>query len=320
MIGEVRYIWHSSGALEGHTQKNGAVSIVNSFASAPFFCVCPVLAPVLTSSAFLRSLYNLHRSALVNLGFYDSFWICLSNDIRFLHFCSYFLYNLSTLWKFSSTQHTYRLVTLQNLFYRLLLLNNIVDPVIIYTSTPISTSFLFAIQSYTAQTPLGVAIYSVHAQALPLPPSPLHTPTTHHFRYGHQPSIQQNSNHFIIIYSLRDISATNLAIFLVARVFVETPLHRTEFKDVFTSKLTGVSTSDMQSEGTQFDTSILKRLSCGFHSFFQSFDLMRLQNFNRSTDRIFCHSFQCFTHKHFLYNLTLTNLYNQYSTVKNPET
>ena len=26
----------------GHTQKNGAVSIVNSFETAPFFCVCPV--------------------------------------------------------------------------------------------------------------------------------------------------------------------------------------------------------------------------------------------------------------------------------------
>jgi hypothetical protein len=69
-------------------------------------------------------------------------------------------------------------------------------------------------------------------------PSPLTAahPTTHHFRYGHQPSIQQNLNHYIIIYRLRDISATNLAIFLVARDFVETPLHRTEFKDVFTSK------------------------------------------------------------------------------------
>jgi hypothetical protein len=105
MIGEVRYIWHSSGALE-------------------------VLAPALTRSAFLRSLYNLHSSALVNLGFSDSFWIFLSNDIRFLHLCSYFLCNFSTLWKFSSTQHTYRLITLQMLFYRLLLLNNIVDPVI----------------------------------------------------------------------------------------------------------------------------------------------------------------------------------------------
>jgi hypothetical protein len=198
MIGEVRYVWHSSGALE-------------------------VLAPALTRSAFLRSLHNPHRSALLNLGFSDSFWIFLSNDIRFLHFFSDFLCNFSTLWKFSSTQHTYRLITLQILFYRLLLLNNIVDPVIIYTSTPTSTSYLFAIQSYTAQTPRGVAIYSVHAQALPLPPSPLHTPTTHHFRYGHQPSIQQNLNHYIIIYSLRDISATNLAIFLVARVFVETP-------------------------------------------------------------------------------------------------
>jgi hypothetical protein len=119
----------------------------------------------------------------------------------------------STLWKFSSTQHTYRLITLQILFYLLLLLNNIVDPVIIYTSTPISTSYLFAIQSYTAQTSRGVAIYSVQAQALPLPPSPLHTPTTHHFRYRHQLSIQRNLNHYIIIYSLRDISATNLAIF-----------------------------------------------------------------------------------------------------------
>jgi hypothetical protein len=156
-----------------------------------------------------------------------AFWIFLSNYIRFLHFCSYFLCNLSTLWKFSSTQHTYRLITLQILFYRLLLLNNIVYPVILYTSTPISTSCLFAIQSYTAQTPRGVAIFSIQAQAQPLPPSPLHTPTTHHFRYGHQPCIQQNWNHYIIIYSLRDISATNLAIFLVARVFLETPLHRT---------------------------------------------------------------------------------------------
>jgi hypothetical protein len=145
MIGEVRYIWHSSGALE-----------------------VPALA--LTRSAFLRSLYNLHRSALVNFGFSDSFWIFLSNYIRFLHFCSYFLCNFSTLWNFSSTQHTYRLITLQILFYRSLLLNNIVDPLILYTYTPISTSYLFAIQSYTAQTPRGVAIYSVHAQALPLPP------------------------------------------------------------------------------------------------------------------------------------------------------
>jgi hypothetical protein len=145
MIGEVRYIWHSSGALK-------------------------VLAPALMRSAFLRSLYNLLRLALVNLGFSDSFWIFLSNDIHFLHFCSYFLCNFSTLWKFSSTQHSYRLITLQIVFYRLLLLNNIVDPVILYTSTPISTSYLFAIQSYTAQTSRGVAIFSVHAQALPLPP------------------------------------------------------------------------------------------------------------------------------------------------------
>jgi hypothetical protein len=147
MIGEVRYIrvLHSSGALK-------------------------VFAPALTRSAFLRSLYNLHHSALVNLGFSDSFWIFLSNDVRFLHFCSYFLCNFSTLWKFSSTQHTYRLITLQILFYRLLLLNKIVDPDILYTSTPISTSYLFAIQSYTSQTPRGVAIYSVNAQALSLPP------------------------------------------------------------------------------------------------------------------------------------------------------
>jgi hypothetical protein len=27
----------------GHTQKNGAVSIVNTIETAPFFCVCPVL-------------------------------------------------------------------------------------------------------------------------------------------------------------------------------------------------------------------------------------------------------------------------------------
>jgi hypothetical protein len=130
----------------------------------------------------------------------------------------------STLSKFSSTQNTYRLITLQTLSYWLLLLNNIVDPVILYTSTPISTSFLFAIQSYTAQTQNGVEIFSVQAQALPFPHSPLHTTTTHHFRYGHQTSIQQNLNHYIIIYNLR------------ARVFLETPLNRTEFKEVFTSK------------------------------------------------------------------------------------
>ena len=34
----------SSGTrYTGHTQKNGAVSIVNSFETAPFFCVCPVM-------------------------------------------------------------------------------------------------------------------------------------------------------------------------------------------------------------------------------------------------------------------------------------
>jgi hypothetical protein len=27
----------------GHTQKNGAVSIVNTIKTAPLFCVCPVL-------------------------------------------------------------------------------------------------------------------------------------------------------------------------------------------------------------------------------------------------------------------------------------
>ena len=29
----------------GHTQKNGAVSIVNTIKTAPFFCVCPVYPP-----------------------------------------------------------------------------------------------------------------------------------------------------------------------------------------------------------------------------------------------------------------------------------
>jgi hypothetical protein len=82
----------------------------------------------------------------------------------------------STIWNFSSTQHIYRLITLQISFYRLLLLNNIVDTDILYTSTPISTSYLFAIQRYTVQTSRGVAIFSVHAQALRLPPSQLHTP------------------------------------------------------------------------------------------------------------------------------------------------
>jgi hypothetical protein len=52
----------------------------------------------------------------------------------------------------------------------LLLLTNVVEPVILYTSTPISTSYLFAIQSYTAQKPRGVAIFNVQRQALHLPP------------------------------------------------------------------------------------------------------------------------------------------------------
>jgi hypothetical protein len=34
----------SSDCCTGHTQKNGAVSIVDSFETAPFFCVCPVYA------------------------------------------------------------------------------------------------------------------------------------------------------------------------------------------------------------------------------------------------------------------------------------
>jgi hypothetical protein len=198
MIGEVRYIWHSSGALE-------------------------VLAPALTRSAILRSLYNLHRSALVNVGLSDSSWIFLSNDIRFLHFCSYFLCNFFDIMKIFFNSSNLSAYNFTNFILSTIILINIVDPVILSTSTPISTSYLFAIQSYTAQTPRGVAIYSVHAQALPLPPSPLHTPNTHHFRYGHQPSIQPNLNHYFIIYSLRDISATNLAICLVARVFVGTP-------------------------------------------------------------------------------------------------
>jgi hypothetical protein len=71
---EVRYIWHSSGALE-------------------------VLAPALMRSDLLRSLYNLHRSALVNLGFSDSFGIFLSNYIRVLPFCSYFLCNFFDIMK-----------------------------------------------------------------------------------------------------------------------------------------------------------------------------------------------------------------------------
>jgi hypothetical protein len=57
-----------------------------------------------------------------------------------------------------------------NFILSVIIPKNIIDPVILYTSTIISTSYLFAIQSYTAQTPRVVAIYSVHAQALPLPP------------------------------------------------------------------------------------------------------------------------------------------------------
>jgi hypothetical protein len=35
---EVTYI----STYTGHTQKNGAVLIVNTIKTAPFFCVCPV--------------------------------------------------------------------------------------------------------------------------------------------------------------------------------------------------------------------------------------------------------------------------------------
>jgi hypothetical protein len=34
----LKYLWYT-----GHTQKNGAVSNMNSSETAPFFCVCPVL-------------------------------------------------------------------------------------------------------------------------------------------------------------------------------------------------------------------------------------------------------------------------------------
>jgi hypothetical protein len=34
----------------GHTQKNGAVLIVNTIKTAPFFCVCPVYAHIMSAN------------------------------------------------------------------------------------------------------------------------------------------------------------------------------------------------------------------------------------------------------------------------------
>jgi hypothetical protein len=40
----------------GHTQKNGAVLIVKTIKTAPFFCVCPVHPALIIDSAFVRYL------------------------------------------------------------------------------------------------------------------------------------------------------------------------------------------------------------------------------------------------------------------------
>lgn len=73
---------------------------------------------------------------------------------------------LLTLWTFTSTQYTYQLITFKILFYRLLLLNNIVDTVILYKTAPMSSSYFFTVQSYNAQTPHGNGIFSVRIQVL----------------------------------------------------------------------------------------------------------------------------------------------------------
>lgn len=97
----------------------------------------------------------------------------------FLKFCSYFLCKVfdTTIIFFNS--HLY------NIFCRL---NNIVDPLILYVSTPISSVYILEIKSYTAQMTPGVAYSSVHAHALTLPLNH-HIPTTQNFRNGHKPSI-----------------------------------------------------------------------------------------------------------------------------------
>jgi hypothetical protein len=52
-------------AYTGHTQKNGAVSKVNSIETAPFFCVCPVY--------LLISYWGMHFSSItLKLSIQDS--------------------------------------------------------------------------------------------------------------------------------------------------------------------------------------------------------------------------------------------------------
>jgi hypothetical protein len=41
--------FYGASTNTGHTQKNGAVLIVNTIKTAPLFCVCPVLCTILTS-------------------------------------------------------------------------------------------------------------------------------------------------------------------------------------------------------------------------------------------------------------------------------
>jgi hypothetical protein len=42
----------------GHTQKNGAVLIVNTIKTAPFFCVCPVLVIYKLIKTQMFEIYN----------------------------------------------------------------------------------------------------------------------------------------------------------------------------------------------------------------------------------------------------------------------
>jgi hypothetical protein len=49
----------------GHTQKNGAVSILFTFETAPFFCVCPVYIKVL--NAKLKAQLDSEKAVLASI-------------------------------------------------------------------------------------------------------------------------------------------------------------------------------------------------------------------------------------------------------------
>jgi hypothetical protein len=53
----------------GYTQNNGAVSIVNTIETAPFFCVFPVFKLYVTSTCFI---YNLLNGIRLNFVFFIS--------------------------------------------------------------------------------------------------------------------------------------------------------------------------------------------------------------------------------------------------------